>query len=334
MSTIAGTLNGLAVISASTTPTMGSINIYDTSSGSLTPSLPALAGLSDGAETALQKRSTNTDVNTVTITRTGTDTFVDGSTNITLIGPGSTVLLQVVTIATVKYWAIKARGMAETVLTAQQVPMNIKLAAGTASVAPLVFTPGTNLTTPAVGAMEFDGTCFYLTPLASTRQVNDCEQFCTLTSAYTLTSQTAAQKLFNSSTNGSVTLAIGSYFFECFFDLSALSATSGAFGWDLTAGTAVIAGIKWYCVANKAALATAASPQSTVNTAANTAVCTATTNTVGWAKITGKLRISTAGTVTPRVMMDVAAPAVVGVDSYFRIWPAGSQSIASVGNWS
>lgn len=147
-------------------------------------------------------------------------------------------------------------------------------------------------------------------------------QFITLTSTYTLTSQTGAQKLFNTSANGRISLPIGLYFFDCFFDLSSMSASSGSFGWTLAAGTATIAGIKWHSYANKAALATAASPQSTVNTAANTTIATATTNTVGWAKIAGKVRISAEGTVIPQVSLGVAAAAVVGVDSYFRIWQA------------
>lgn len=162
----------------------------------------------------------------------------------------------------------------------------------------------------------------------------DAEQLITLTSTYTLTSQTAAQKLFNASANGAATLPVGTYFFECFFDLSSMSGSSGGFGWDLTAGTATIGAIKWWSTANKAALATAAAPQNTVNTAANTAIVTATTNTVGWARIAGKLRISAAGTVIPQVSLGVAAAAVVGVDSYFRIWRVGSNTVTTTGTWT
>jgi hypothetical protein len=162
----------------------------------------------------------------------------------------------------------------------------------------------------------------------------DGEQFITLTSTYTLTSQTAAQKLFNASSNGAVTLGVGTYFFECYFSLSSMSASSGAFGWDLTAGTATISGIAWDSVGNKAALATAATPQSTANTAANVAIVSATTNTVGWARIGGKVRVSVAGTVTPQVSLGVAAAAVVGTDSYFRIWGVGSNTVTTFGAWS
>lgn len=43
----------------------------------------------------------------------------------------------------------------------------LTLAAGTTSNAPLVFTSGTNLTSPVAGAVEFDGTSFYVTPVAT-----------------------------------------------------------------------------------------------------------------------------------------------------------------------
>ena len=95
--------------------------------------------------------------------------------------------------------------------------------AGTA----MKLTSGTVMTTPEAGALEYDSTAFYATAAASTRQAIDAEQFITLTSTYTLTSQTAAQKLFNSSTNGAVTLAVGTYYFECFFSLSSMSSSSG-----------------------------------------------------------------------------------------------------------
>jgi hypothetical protein len=164
------------------------------------------------------------------------------------------------------------------------------------------------------------------------------DQFITLLSTYTLTSQTAAQKLFNSSTNGAINLPIGVYFFECMFDLSSMSSTSGSFGWTLAAGTATIAGVKWFSLGNKAALATAATPQSTVNTAANTAIVTATVNTVGWARTWGKVRISAEGTVIPQVSLGVAAAAVVGVDSYFRVWQSSLTPTTAVsstwGTWS
>jgi hypothetical protein len=167
-----------------------------------------------------------------------------------------------------------------------------------------------------------------------------CEQVCTLTSAYTVPSSiTTAQKLFNATTNGAVTLAAGTYIFECFFTLSGMSttaSTSNYFGFAL-GGTATIAGQVWESEANKAALATAASAVNTVNTAANTNIGTtgaSNSSATGWAKIWGKIRVSASGTLIPQFSLGVAATATVGADSYFRIWPWGASTVTTVGNWS
>lgn len=213
----------------------------------------------------------------------------------------------------------------------------LSLAAGAAAAAgaPLYLASGTSLTTPAAGAVEYDGTVFYQTPSANNRHVNDGEQFITLTAAYTLANQTAAQKLFNSPTNGAVTLAVGTYFFECMFSVSGMAAVSGGYGFAL-GGTATIAGQMWFSEANKSgANVTASAPNTTMNTAANTLITPANALTTGYARIYGKVRISAAGTLIPQFSIQSAnATTVIGVDSYFRIWPVGSATVTNVGNWS
>lgn len=214
----------------------------------------------------------------------------------------------------------------------------LEIAAGTASKAPFGLTAGTNRTTANSGSVEYDGTCLYFTPFGTSRGVVPGEQLVVLGTAYTLTSQTAAQKLFNNTTNGRVDLAVGTYWFECSYSLTSMSATSGSFGFALVAGTAVIASQGWRAFANKAALATATAGLMTYNTAANTTLATANTTTTGSAFISGFVRISTAGTLIPSVSLGVANAAVVGAQSYFRIFPVSPTSAAAtnitVGNWS
>lgn len=211
------------------------------------------------------------------------------------------------------------------------------LGAGVAGAASLVFPTGVLKTTPAAGTLEYDGVVHYETPIASERGVMSGVQFITMQGGtYTLTSQTAAQQLFNSPAGGQVTVGGSrSYEFTCYFDLSSMSASSGAFGFAL-GGTATFTYLSWVSAANKAVLATAASSQQTVNknSAANTAICTATTGTVGWALINGLLRVNAGGTIIPQVSLGVAAAAVVGQDSYFMLWPLGTSTVTSVGNWS
>jgi hypothetical protein len=211
---------------------------------------------------------------------------------------------------------------------------SVSLAAGTASVAPFNLTSGANLTTATAGAVEYDGTVFYATPTASQRGVIMAEQIILLQSAYTLTSQTAAQKLFNTPANGQVTLTAGTYEFECFYYLSSMSSTSGSFGFAL-GGTATMTQFFWSLAAKANPAATTTAANSTYNvTAANTALSAATVNTVGYANISGIINVSVSGTVIPQVSLGVAAAAVVNIGAYFRIRPIGNTTVTSVGNWS
>lgn len=212
------------------------------------------------------------------------------------------------------------------------------LSAGTTSVSPLKFTAGTNLTTATAGSLEYDGSVFYGDIAASTRGTIPSEQMVVLNTAYTLTSQTAAQKLFNNTTNGAITLPVGTYQFECFYSLSSMSASSGSFGFAL--GGAGTFTQQWWSFAQKgnATLTTATATQATYNiTSANTTIATASTNTVGYAVIKGILNVTVAGTVIPQVSLGVAAAAVVGVGSYFKVAPfsgTNSTTNVTVGNWS
>ena len=207
------------------------------------------------------------------------------------------------------------------------------LAAGTSGAAPLKFTVGVNQTVAAAGAMEYDGAAFYGSVAAAARGAIKVQQVAILASAYTLTSQTAAQKLLNSTPAGAVTLAVGTYQFECFFSLTALSASSGSFGFAL--GGAATFTQAWQSEAVQAAgLATATAAVKTYNVAANLALTIASTSTTGYALIKGVIRVTTAGTVIPQVSLTVAAAAIVGANSYFSIAPLGSSALTSLGNWS
>ena len=114
----------------------------------------------------------------------------------------------------------------------------LNLSAGSTSVAPITLASGTNLTTAAAGAMEYDGTVHYKTNNASNRGLSPAVQYAILNNTtYTLTSQTAAQALFNASATGAITLPTGFFEFECYYALTSMSSTSGSFGFAL-AGTA------------------------------------------------------------------------------------------------
>lgn len=182
------------------------------------------------------------------------------------------------------------------------------------------------------GTFEFENPAFYMTGATSQRGAVLVDQFILLQSANTLTSQTAAQALFDVTGSGQVTLVAGTYEFDCVFSLSSMSSTSGSFGFALGGGATFTQ--YWWSNANKATLATAAGGQVTYNTAANTAIATATTATVGSARCGGVIIVTVGGTVIPQVSLGVAAAAVVGVGSYFKIRALGGAAVTSSGNWS
>lgn len=215
-------------------------------------------------------------------------------------------------------------------------PLGASTAAGTAAAAPLTVPAGTLLTTAAAGAVENDGTAFYATNAASSRQVLDAEQFTCLSASYTLANSTAAQKLFNASVNGQITLAGSTtYAFECEFDITALSASAHTLSFGL-GGTATFTSLKYAADSNTGAAGTLAAWQTIVVTsAAATALSASVTTTTFQARLRGVMRVNAAGTVIPQVTQGTnAAAAVVSANSWFRCWPLGSGSVAAVGDWS
>jgi len=181
------------------------------------------------------------------------------------------------------------------------------------------------------GTFEFENPAFYMTGATAQRGAVLVDQYILQQATYTLTSQTAAQKLF-STANGAVTLVPGTYEFECQFSLSSMSSSSGSFGFAL--GGAATKTEYWWSLANKATLATAAAGQVTYNTTANTAIATATTATVAYARVHGVVIVTVGGTLIPQVSLGVAAAAVVGIGSFFKIRALGGAAATSSGNWS
>ena len=169
--------------------------------------------------------------------------------------------------------------------------------------------------------------------------VPDTEQWGILASSYTLTSQTAEQKLFNWSASGALTLNPGTYFFECVFELTSMSATSGNTSFSvLGAGTATIGTVVWAAVGQDATTQTTAGAAGTSFQTSSTSVgniVTAATGTAMSAKVSGMIRVTAAGTIIPSVGLTTAAAAVAAAGSYFRLWAvSASSSAAYAGNWS
>lgn len=221
----------------------------------------------------------------------------------------------------------------------------VNLSAGTTTVAPLDFATGTNLTTPAAGAWEYDGKVFYASPIASNRAVSVIEHFVARTGTKTMTSNTSLQSIFNNTTgtggltSGALTVgASTSYFFEMSINVSAMSATTGNFGFSIVgAGTATFTSAAWHAFGldstnQQTGANTGTTWQSTAGATGN--IITAAVGTSASAIVKGIFRINGAGTIIPSIQLTTASAAVIGVNTWFKCYPVGTNTVVSVGNWA
>ena len=155
---------------------------------------------------------------------------------------------------------------------------------------------------------------------------------------YTLTSVTTAQKLFNWSTNGALSLAAGTYRFTCSLLITSMSTTSGSAKFDLKgAGSALFGKMSMQDFGSRGTVAvggtTATSGTASDVPASGGVLATAATSAALRASIHGTFEITTAGTIIPSIALDVAAAAVVNAGSYFECIYLGPAS-ALGGTWS
>jgi hypothetical protein len=213
---------------------------------------------------------------------------------------------------------------------------DLQLATGTAAISPLVFTAGTNLTTAAAGVLEFDGTAFYATPVASNRSVAAGIHFTTCTADFTGTNVATAQPVFNTTEDVITLPASTTYLFEGIYHIHTTGTTSHTFG-ILFGGTATLTDIGFAASTTNAATEVLGAEQTLWCTAATIQVLTAGTATATHhtVRLKGIVRINGAGTFIPQYQWGTA-PGVAGVtlkDSYFTMTPLGSNTVKAVGNW-
>lgn len=161
------------------------------------------------------------------------------------------------------------------------------------------------------------------------------------TADHTLTSTTAEQKAFNTTTNGRLTLPTGVYYFDCWLYLLSMSGTAGNLAFDpIGAGSAVTDrwGYTAVGVDNASPLANSGgqtiSGSASVSQQSETNVVGVQTGTGLQVRLSGMFRVSTEGTIIPSVSLVTAAAALVKAGSWFRIEKIGESSETTVGAWA
>lgn len=216
-------------------------------------------------------------------------------------------------------------------------------AAGTATIPPLKLQSGTNLTTAAAGAIEYDGRVFYSSPVASGRGVSPSNFWKVLAANNTLASSTSAQAIFDDTGTGAITVASDTtYEFEMLLYVNTMSATSGNATFSIggstgpNPGTAVLESVmyQWHGLDNTTPTTVAAGQYGISITDASAVLATAGTGTSMIVSMKGIFRVTTGGTIIPSIALVTATAAVVAKNSYIKISPLGTSTVASIGNWS
>lgn len=230
--------------------------------------------------------------------------------------------------------------------------------AGTATKAPLTLTAGTNLTTAAAGAIEYDGTAFYATAAASSRQQVDAEQY-TIASADSATynntgldTATAAAVFttaMGGSATGAVTLVAGkTYKFEAVYHLTNTGTTAHTWA-VLFGGTATFTSSAIQAIGVSGGTANTPATGSLTGFGSGTDLTFGGTGMVVTAsstsateqvtiQVTGVFTVNAAGTFIPQLKAS-ARPGATGTpgvvvkrDSFISIWEMAGEG--TVGNWS
>lgn len=164
--------------------------------------------------------------------------------------------------------------------------------------------------------------------------------YCQLTSDYTMTSTTAAQKLFNATSTGAVALATGRYQFEMLAWLAAMDGTASSNGaFDLKgAGNATLANILYQTrgADTSASMNTAFAVSGSLSNASGsvTPIFTAAVSNGLALGVSGMFNVTAAGTIIPSFALSVAAAALVKAGSYIVIRRLGATGSNYLGSWS
>jgi hypothetical protein len=211
---------------------------------------------------------------------------------------------------------------------------------GTTLTPPMTFTAGTNMSLPAAGSFEYDGSVFYGSPTASQRGVLNTMPFICMSGDFLASDAATAQKVFNSPSNGTITLpGATAYMFEAvYFITRSAGSTSHTFA-TLFGGTATLTSITYVAETTSTATNVLGAVSRIIGTAATATVCTAAstaTNEVFTVTLRGALRTNSGGSFIPQFQYSAAsggAPTILK-NSYFRLTPIGTSSVNSVGNWN
>lgn len=184
-----------------------------------------------------------------------------------------------------------------------------------------------------LGSMEYDGSVFYLTPVASSKSLCVGTMFSIVPAGdFTLLTTSGVQSAFPTTGDVWTLPASTGYFFEGTYYITHTTTTCTAAMAFACSNAPTSCYYSAISVINAADGAPAAASMTWVDTVATTVV--AATSTVGWAiRFRGILRTNLATTVTPQINWSAnTTAAVMKVNSYITFTPIGTSTTNILGN--
>ena len=219
----------------------------------------------------------------------------------------------------------------------------ILIGAGSTTSAPLQLTSGTNLTSPASGAFEYDGSTAFFTPVAGSGRGSLAAPYYYVqgSSGNTGTNVTTAQPMFPGMTNGLAVQANTVYDVEIRGSFTLGNATSKNITFNLNGGTATAYSLASHLsyaanatgVANVTAL-------SDIYLAAGTLTLSNSVNSSYMYLWKGQIRVNAAGYFLPTMTFSVAPTSYTSsAGSYVKVTPvvggvSNATSAQAIGAWS
>ena len=214
--------------------------------------------------------------------------------------------------------------------------LHLKAGTTNANTAPLKFTSGALLTTAEAGVIEFDGSAFYSSPVSSNRGVSPSIHFSVNSANVAMTNGTGVQSVLAPGQDEFTVAGSTTYEFEALFVITGMGATSRTI-YSLFEGSSNVASILYSAlvIVNDPNVDGATQRTTIVNQTSSTAITNSLVGASTSFILKGIIRINTGGTLIPRIQFS-AAPGgtIIGArNSYFKLYPIGSNTVTNVGNW-
>lgn len=234
--------------------------------------------------------------------------------------------------------ATGATGSAGATFTGGTLTSGLVLAAGTTTVSALKQQTSVLNTTPVAGTEEFDGNFFFNTPNVSSGRGASPTTYWIINGTFTRANSNGVQAIFNTTTNGALTLAQGVYSMELMFSLSNMGASASTVKF-LLGGTATLqAGNQgfWSSGSSGSSFTPVADFTMFVG-GTGSVVVPSTTAGLCTVMIKAVFEVATGGTIIPQTQLSAAAASIVAAGAYCKIEALGKGqggNFGFQGNWT